>query len=130
PLVGDALRVSESLQLPGHPAVYAAGDCVWMESDTGTRHPATASLAQHHGRFLARALAADLAGLPLPVFRAAPRGQIIKLGDGNAIAQLGSGPHAPYFTGRAAHALRSGFDLIEVPGLAQKQGALRDFLRR
>ncbi|MGI8856063.1 MAG: NAD(P)/FAD-dependent oxidoreductase, partial [Thermomicrobiales bacterium] len=42
PLVGDALRVSESLQLPGHPAVYAAGDCVWMESDTGTRHPATA----------------------------------------------------------------------------------------
>ena len=94
------------------------------------RSPATASLAQQHGRFLARALAADLAGLPLPVFRAAPRGQIIKLGDGNAIAQLGSGPHAPSFTGRAAHALRSGFDLLEVPGIAQKRGTLGDFLRR
>ncbi|HEY7908424.1 MAG TPA: FAD-dependent oxidoreductase [Thermomicrobiales bacterium] len=130
PLVEGALRVTESLQLPDHPAVYAAGDCVWMDSGTGSRRPATASLAQHHGRFLAHALAADLAGLPLPAFRAAPRGQIIKLGDGNAIAQLGSGPHAPTFTGRAAHAFRSGFDLLEVPGIAQKQGTFRDFLRR
>ncbi len=130
PLVEGALRVSGSLRLREYPAVYAAGDCVWMEGGMGARLPATASIAQQHGRFLARALAADLAGLPSPVFRASPRGQIIKLGDGNAIAQLGSGPHAPSFTGRAAHALRSGFDLIEVPGLAQKQGALRDFLRR
>jgi NADH:ubiquinone reductase (H+-translocating) len=130
PLVEGALCVTASLQLPDHPAVYAAGDCVWMDTGAGSRRPATASLAQHHGRFLARALAADLAGLPLPVFRAAPRGQIIKLGDGNAIAQLGNGPHAPIFTGRAAHAFRSGFDLLEVPGVAQKRGTLRDFLRR
>lgn len=130
PLIDGALRVNAHLQLPDHPAVYAAGDCVWMDDGTGTRLPATASLAQQHGRFLAHALAADLAGLPIPAFRHAPRGQIIKLGDGNAIAQLGSGPHAPHFTGRAAHAFRSGFDLLEVPGIAQKRGTLRDFLRR
>ena len=130
PLADGALRVNAHLQLPEHSAVYAAGDCVWIDDGAGTRRAATASLAQQHGRFLARALAADLAGLPLPTFRYAPRGQIIKLGDGNAVAQLGSGPHAPHFTGRAAHAFRSGFDLLEVPGIAQKRGTLRDFLRR
>lgn len=129
PLTEGTLRVAPTLQLPGYPAVYVAGDCVWMDDGTGKRRPATASLAQQHGRFLARALAADLAGAPIPAFRYAPRGQIIKLGDGDAIAQLGGGPHAPHFTGRAAHALRGGLDLFEVPGIAQKRGTLRDFLR-
>ncbi len=130
PLTDGALRVTESLQLPDFPTVYVAGDCVWMDDGAGNRLPATASLAQQHGRFLARALAADLTDAPLPAFRYAPRGQIIKLGDGNAIAQVGGGPHAPHFTGRAAHALRGGLDLFEVPGIAQKRGALRDFLAR
>lgn len=130
PLTEGTLRVAPTLQLPGYPDVYVAGDCVWMDDGQGKRRPATASLAQQHGRFLARALAADLAGASLPFFHDAPRGQIIKLGDGDAIAQLGSGPHAPHFTGRFAHALRGGLDLVEVPGIAQKRGALRDFLRR
>jgi NADH dehydrogenase len=130
PLADGALRVTAHLQLPDVPAVYAAGDCVWMAGAHGARLPATASLAQQHGRFLARALAADLAGERLPAFHYASRGQIIKLGDGDAIAQIGSGPHAPHFTGRAAHALRGGLDLIEVPGIAQKRGALGDFLQR
>ncbi len=129
PLVDGALQVTESLRLPECPDVYAAGDCIWMADGQGKRLPATASLAQQHGRFLARALAADLAGAPLPTFRYAPRGQIIKLGDGDAIAQVGGGPHAPHFTGRAAHALRGGLDLFEVPGIAQKRAALRDLLR-
>ncbi|MDQ2786911.1 MAG: FAD-dependent oxidoreductase [Chloroflexota bacterium] len=129
PLTDGALRVTPSLQLPGFPAVYAAGDAVWMDNGAGGRRPATASLAQQQGRFLARALAADVAGEPLPTFHDAPRGQIIKLGDGNAIAQLGGGPHAPHFTGRAAHALRGGLDLLETPGIARKRDALRDLLR-
>lgn len=130
PLTDGALRVTQSLQLPEFPAVYAAGDCVWMDNGAGGRRPATASLAQQQGRFLARALAADFAGEPLPAFHDAPRGQIIKLGDGDAIAQLGGGPHASYVTGRAAHALRGGLDLLEVPGIARKRDALRDLLRR
>ncbi len=130
PLTDGALRVTAHLQLPEYPDVYAAGDCVWTDDGFGKRLPATASLAQQHGRFLARALVADLAGAPLPHFTYVPRGQIIKLGDGDAIAQIGHGPHAPHFTGRAAHALRSGFDLLEVPGLTQKRGTLRDFLQR
>ncbi|MHB8646354.1 MAG: NAD(P)/FAD-dependent oxidoreductase [Thermomicrobiales bacterium] len=128
PLVDGAPRVSTHLRLPQYPEVFAAGDCVWMEDERGERLPATASLAQQHGRFLAHALAADLAGAPLPTFRYAPRGQIIKLGDGDAIAQIGGGPHAPHITGRIAHALRGGLDLAEVPGIAQKRAALRDLL--
>jgi NADH dehydrogenase len=130
PLTDGALRVTASLQLPGHAGVYVAGDNVWGDDGTGARLPATASLAQQHGRFLARALAADLAGDSLPEFSHTPRGSIIKLGDGNAIAQLGAGPHAPCFSGPAAFALRGGFDLLEVPGIAQKRGTLRDLLRR
>jgi NADH dehydrogenase FAD-containing subunit len=130
PMVDGGLRVTPSLRLPDHPAVYAVGDAVWMDDGTGTRIPATASLAQQHGRFLARALAADFASAPLPAFQYVPRGQIIKLGDGNAIAQIGGGPYAPRFAGPAAFALRGGFDLLEVPGLAQKRGTLRDLLHR
>ncbi len=130
PLTDGALRVTASLQLPGHAGVYVAGDSVWMNDGTGVRLPATASLAQQHGRFLARALAADLAGTLLPEFSHTPRGSIIRLGDGNAIAQLGSGPHSPRFSGPVAFALRGGFDLLEVPGVAQKRGTLRDLLRR
>ena len=130
PLVDGALRVTANLRLPGHPAVYAAGDCVRTDDGTGNRLPATASLAQQQGRFLARALAADLDGAPLPAFSYAPRGQIIKLGGGNAAAQIGDGDRAPRFTGRAAFALRSSFDLLEVPGVAQKRGVFDDLLRR
>lgn len=128
PLTEGTLPVRPTLQLPGYPEVYVAGDCVWMDDGRGKRRPATASLAQQHGRFLARALAADLAGAPLPVFHQAPRGNVVKLGDGNAIAQLGGGPHAPFFTGGPAFALRRAFDLAELPGFAQKRGTLRDLI--
>lgn len=128
PLIEGTLPVAPTLQLPGFPDVYVAGDCVWMDDGHGKRLPATASLAQQHGRFLARALAADLAGAPIPDFRYAPRGNVVKLGDGNAIARLGTGPRAPFFTGRPAFALRRAFDLAEVPGIAQKRGTLRDLL--
>ena len=130
PLVDNGVAVNGALQLPGHPAVYIAGDCVRQDDGHGNRVPATASLAQQHGRFLARALAADLAGAPLPAFVYTPRGAIIKLGAGNAIAQLGAGPDAPRFTGRAAAALRRTFDLVQVPGIHQRAGALRDFALR
>lgn len=130
PLWDNALAVTDALQLPDYPEVYAAGDAVRTDDGAGRRVAATACLAQQHGRFLARALAADLAGEPLPAFRHTPRGNIIKLGEGNAVAQLGGGEHSPHFTGRAAYALRSAFDLVEVPGLAQKRGALADLLNR
>ncbi len=129
PLREQALPVTDALQLPEYPAVYAAGDAVWTDDGTGRRAPATASVAQQHGRFLARALTADLAGTPLPTFRYTPRGNIIKLGEGDAVAQLG-GTRTPHFTGRAAFALRSAFDLVEVPGLAQKRGTFTDLLDR
>ncbi len=129
PLRDNGVVVNGSLQLPDHPEVYVAGDCVRQDDGHGNRAPATASLAQQHGRFLARALAADLMGAPLPTFTYQPRGTIIKLDSGNAVAQIG-GPDAPRFTGRAASALRSAFDLVEIPGIGQRLGVLRDAARR
>jgi NADH dehydrogenase len=130
PLRDNGVVVSGALQLPGHPEVYVAGDCVRQDDGDGRRVPATASLAQQHGRFLAQALAADFAGASPPSFTYVPRGNIIKLGDRNAIAEIGSGPDATRFTGRAAHALRGAFDLIEIPGMTQRLGVLGDTLRR
>jgi NADH dehydrogenase len=130
PLRDHGMVVNASLQLPGHPEVYIAGDCVRQDNGEGHRAPATASLAQQHGRFLARALAADLAGAPLPTFTYRPRGTIIKLDAGNAIAQIGSGADAPRFTGWAASVLRSSLDLVEIPGIAQRLGVLRDTARQ
>ncbi len=130
PLIENGVAVNGALQLPHDPEVFVAGDCVRQDDGYGNRIPATASLAQQHGRFLARAVAADLAGGPLPTFAYVPRGAIIKLGARNAVAQIGAGPDAPRFTGRAASDLRSAFDLAQVPGIRQRLGALRDLTQR
>jgi NADH dehydrogenase len=130
PLREHGVVVNPSLQLPGHPEVYVAGDCVRQDDGHGKRAPATASLAQQHGRFLARALAADLQGASMPTFTYTPRGAIIKLDSGNAVAQIGVEPGARRFSGRAASVLRSAFDLAEIPGIAQRLGVLRDTARR
>lgn len=129
PLVDHAIPVTAALQLPTHPEVYLAGDCARSDDGNGNRVPATASLAQQHGRFLARALTADLAGTPLPQFRYVSRGNAVRFGQGDGFAELGSGRTAIHVRGPAASAFRTAFDILEVPGFSQKRGTLGSFLR-
>lgn len=129
PPVDRAVPVTDSLRLPDHPEVYVAGDCARTDDGRGNRVPATASLAQQHGRFLARALAADLAGEPLPRFRHVDRGNLVRFGNDDGYAELGAGAAAIRFRGPTAAAFRTVFDVLEVPGLAQKRGTLSDVLR-
>lgn len=129
PLVDRAIPVTDALQLPTHPEVYLAGDCARSDDGNGNRVPATASLAQQHGRFLARALTADLMGAPLPQFRYVSRGNAVRFGQGDGLAELGSGRTAIHVRGPAASAFRTAIDILEVPGFSQKRGTLGSFLR-
>lgn len=129
PLVDHAIPVTAALQLPTHPEVYLAGDCARSDDGNGNRVPATASLAQQHGRFLARALTADLRGMPLPQFRYVSRGNAVRFGQGDGFAELGNGRTAIHVRGPAASAFRTAFDIVEVPGFSQKRGTLGSFLR-
>lgn len=129
PLIDRAVPVTDTLQLPGYPDVYIAGDCARTDDGHGNRVPATASLAQQHGRFLTRALAADLAGERLPRFQHVDRGNLVRFGNDDGYAELGAGRTAIRFRGPAASAFRTVFDVLEVPGLAQKRGALGDAFR-
>ncbi len=128
PLVDGGIAVDDHLRLPGDAAVYVAGDCARTDDGEGGRVPASASLAQQHGKFLARALAAELRDEPLPVFRRVDRGNIVTFGGDDGYAEIGSGPAALRFRGPAAAAARAALDLSEVPGLDQKRGTLRDLI--
>ena len=128
PLVDGGIPVDEHLRLPGDAAVYVVGDCARTDDGQGGRVPASAALAQQHGRFLARALAAELRDELLPAFRYVNRGNIVSFGGDDGYAEIGSGANALRFRGPAAAAARAALDLTEVPGLDQKRGALRDLL--
>lgn len=128
PLVQGGVPVNDHLQLSDSPEVYVAGDNAYTDDGQGGRVPASASVAQQHGRFLARALAADVRSEPLPTFHHVERGNIVTFGGNDGYAEIGGGPAALRFRGPAAAAARAALDLTELPGLDQKRGTLRDLV--
>lgn len=126
-LVDHGVPVTATLQLPGHREIYIAGDAARSLDTHGKCLPATGSLAQQHGRFIAHALAADLTGQALPRFRYVERGHAVRFGEHSGYAELGAGRAAIHFRGPAASTFRTVFDLVELPGFAQKRGTANDF---
>ncbi len=79
--------VSHTLQLPGHPEVYGAGDAVVIEDNPEASIPIIpAALA--HGRLAAENIVADLEGRPLSAIDFAPRGMLVSLGERDAVVEV------------------------------------------
>src|SRR5438876_4091361 len=80
-------RSSNTLQIPGHPEVYGAGDAITIEGNPGASIPIIpAALA--HARLAAENIIADLAGHPPAVIDFAPRGMLVSLGERDAVVEL------------------------------------------
>ena len=85
-----AVIVDQHLRIPDYPNVYVIGDSAWANDGvTGHPVPALAQAAEHEARYVARAIAAELAQEPVPPFHFTKLGEMTLLGKGNAVAEIG-----------------------------------------
>jgi NADH:ubiquinone reductase (H+-translocating) len=90
PLAQDKLGrilVSKTLQVPGHPEIYGAGDAISVEGNREASIPIIpAALA--HGQLAAENIIAELEGRPLRTIEFAPKGMLVSLGERDAVVEV------------------------------------------
>jgi len=90
------VRVEPTLQVPGHPGIYAVGDMAYLEQE-GKPLPMMAPVAIQMGKAAAKNIARQAAGLdPLP-FRYRDSGSMVILGRNAAVAQLRDSGYTGFF---------------------------------
>jgi NADH dehydrogenase len=83
------VHVGEDCSLPGHPEVFAIGDLAHFSGPDGEPLPGVAPVAMQQGRYVARAIAARVAGHGPAPFRYRDRGRMATIGRKSAVADLG-----------------------------------------
>ncbi len=82
------LRVTPSLEVVGHPGVWALGDCAVVPGPDGKPYPPTAQHALRQGKVLADNLVATLRGRATKPFRFRTLGQLATIGRRAGVAQI------------------------------------------
>ena len=96
---GGRVRVDEFLRIPGAQRAYALGDAAAAEQD-GRELPMVSAPAIQAGRYIARAIHADLRGDEAgPPFRYLDKGRMATIGRNAAVAQLRGGLELTGFAG-------------------------------
>jgi NADH dehydrogenase FAD-containing subunit len=96
---GRRVRVDEFLRIPGAQRAYALGDAAAAGQD-GQELPMVSAPAIQVGRYVARAIRADLRGTGAgPPFRYFDKGRIATIGRNAAVAQLRGGLELTGFAG-------------------------------
>jgi NADH dehydrogenase len=81
------VQTGPSLEVPGVPGIYAGGDCaIVRDPQTGRPLHPSAQYAVQHGEHIARAIVAELRGLPRPVCTPREEGEAISLGPDDGVA--------------------------------------------
>jgi NADH dehydrogenase len=84
------IRVADDLTVPGHRDVFAIGDMATVADGDGRPLPGIAPVAIQQGAYVARAVAARVAGRPtVPPFRYKNKGSLATIGRAKAVAQVG-----------------------------------------
>jgi NADH dehydrogenase len=127
-----ALIVDSTMAVPGHPELWAVGDCAALkDGKTGNPCPPTAQFALREARVLARNLRASLQGRELQPFHFDSLGALCVVGHHTACAEL-SVPFARAksmrFRGLLAWLLWRGIYLGKLPGLERKVRVLSDWV--
>jgi NADH:ubiquinone reductase (H+-translocating) len=82
------VKVSPDLSLHGHPEVFVIGDLAAVLDESGQPLPGVAPVAIQQGKFLRKAVAADLAGKPRPQFHYFDKGSMATIGRAAAVAMV------------------------------------------
>jgi NADH dehydrogenase len=126
-----ALVVKNSLELPGHPGVWALGDCAAVaDAKSGKPCPPTAQFALREAEVLAKNIRAELQGRPKQGFHFDSLGALCVVGHQTACAELA----IPFvrnksvrFSGLSAWLMWRGIYLSKLPGLERKIRVLVDW---
>jgi NADH dehydrogenase len=81
--------VDEDLSVPGHPAIFVAGDLAGFTHQGGTQLPGVAQVAKQQGAHAARNILHRLRGEPATAFRYRDPGNMATIGRAHAIADFG-----------------------------------------
>lgn len=127
-----AVKVDFTLAVPGHPGVWALGDCAAVnDARTGKPCPPTAQFAIREAATLASNIAAQLGGKPLNPFHFDSLGALCVVGHQAACAEL-SVPFARSksvrFSGLLAWLMWRGIYLSKLPGRERKVRVLMDWM--
>ncbi len=82
------LIVTETLQLPGHPEIYAIGDMAHVGGPDSRPHPMLAPVAIQQGGLVAENILRQTEGRPPMRFRYKDRGTMATIGRSSAVAQI------------------------------------------
>jgi NADH:ubiquinone reductase (H+-translocating) len=83
------VKVAPTLQVPGHPEIFVAGDLAALDDASGKPVPGVAPAAEQMGRHVAANLVRSLRGQVPQPFRYRDRGSMATIGRRRAIADLG-----------------------------------------
>jgi NADH dehydrogenase len=127
-----AVKVDFTLAVPGHPGVWALGDCAAVnDAKTGKPCPPTAQFAIREAATVARNIAAQLGGWPLKNFHFDSLGALCVVGHQTACAEL----RVPFarsksvrFSGLLAWLMWRGIYLSKLPGMERKIRVLMDWM--
>jgi NADH dehydrogenase len=113
-----ALVAGRDMSLPGHPELWAIGDCAWIPTARANEwYPMTAQHAIREGPALAKNIIATLRGQPTKPFDYVALGTMASLGAHRGVAAL---PNGIVLTGFVAWFLWRTYYLSRLPGLDRK----------
>ncbi|MBD3170206.1 MAG: FAD-dependent oxidoreductase [candidate division Zixibacteria bacterium] len=88
--------LNSTLQIPGHPTAYTAGDLALIEQD-GAALPMMAPVAIQQGETAVHNILNQIAGKELVGFRYKDRGEMLTIGRNKAVARLGKKAFTGFF---------------------------------
>jgi len=126
-----AVVVQNTLELPGHPGLWALGDCAAVvDAKTSKPCPLTAQFALREAEVVAKNVCAELQGRPKQLFHFDSLGALCVVGHQTACAEL----RVPFmknrsmrFSGLFAWLMWRGIYLSKLPGLERKIRVLMDW---
>jgi NADH dehydrogenase len=126
-----ALVVDTTLALPGHPGLWALGDCAAVnDGKTGKSCPPTAQFALREAKTLAENIVAQLERRPPRAFHFDSLGALCVVGHQTACAELTipfARERSMRFSGLLAWMMWRGIYLAKLPGLERKIRVLMDW---
>ena len=108
--------VGDTLQVPGHPEIFVAGDLAAAVDEDGQPLPQVAPVAVQQGRFLVDAVRRQLAGEPVAPFAYDDPGMLAVIGRNHAVAQVFGGA----FTGFPAWVLWALIHVAKLVGFRNR----------
>jgi NADH dehydrogenase len=114
---GGSIKTNPDMSVPGHPGVWAIGDCASIPDQRGGTYAPTAQHAIREGPVLAENIVATLRGLPTKPFRYEAIGIMASLGARRGVAGL----RGKYLlSGFLAWFLWRSYYLARLPGLDRR----------